>query len=56
MESIGNYYLKVLKIIEPYVGSKNTNINSWAKRLVYDFCEKIEDSDNREELIKMGIY
>lgn len=46
----------IKSFISIYVGSKNTNINSWAKRLVYDFREKIEDSDKREELIEMGIY
>lgn len=46
----------IKSFISIYVGSKNTNINSWAKRLIYDFREKIEDSDKREELIEMGIY
>ncbi len=54
---VNSYNMGDIKsFISIYVGSKNTNINSWAKRLVYNFREKIEDSDKREELIEMGIY
>ena len=35
---VNSYNMGDIKsFISIYVGSKNTNINSWAKRLIYDF-------------------
>lgn len=54
--AVGDYYSKVLKIIEKYENDKNTNLKFWTEGLIEDFHNKIADSNKREELMKIGIY